>query len=421
RAVVRGGEDYRVDLRFDGSWETDCSCPVGVDCKHGVAALLKLQEQAEGNGVPARHNSAATGPLACHKPDSNHTPREPASPLHDKLIEKLGRKLNRAETSFIRRVQSCWNRARNGCLTEGDLMTMTGFRIVPPPHRYWEEVSLWPDLPRDDFYFWLHVAWELRRRNIDWPPFIDEITDLCLIEPAIRNWEQAKEVEQWQNWFTAANVAMPQAPADPGILELRLAIFTAEARLQWRTNSTMNFSDFKQTHAKKFGTSFDNGSLSIAVDSLPLWSAAYKPWSYNSWWSFRYNDSTALPALGRLLKLPLSPDRVVTPDGKPFPRDNPPLRLTLDPPANGSGNYRLALTTAEGGAPPPILCILHGHPTRYLTPEGTFPGPSHLALDAQLQNHIPADAIETTEGLRFLQANGVALPEHLQDRVSTVF
>ena len=36
-------------------------------------------------------------------------------------------------------------------------------------------------------------------------------------------------------------------------------------------------------------------------------SALFKPWHYESWWSLGYANSTARPALNRLLRLPLPP------------------------------------------------------------------------------------------------------------------
>lgn len=45
----------------------------------------------------------------------------------------------------------------------------------------WRRRVLWPETPRDDYYFWLYVAWEFQQRQIRWPAFIHGITDLTLI------------------------------------------------------------------------------------------------------------------------------------------------------------------------------------------------------------------------------------------------
>src|SRR6266496_6178116 len=62
-AVVRGGQDYQVGLEFaDREWAAECSCPIGVDCKHIVAAMLELRKRASANGklpASARNRIAA--------------------------------------------------------------------------------------------------------------------------------------------------------------------------------------------------------------------------------------------------------------------------------------------------------------------------------------------------------------------------
>ena len=43
-AIVRGNHDYAVRLTFsEQTWTSDCSCPMGYDCKHTVAAMLELK------------------------------------------------------------------------------------------------------------------------------------------------------------------------------------------------------------------------------------------------------------------------------------------------------------------------------------------------------------------------------------------
>ncbi len=410
-AVVRGGEDYEVSLEFaDKIWSPDCSCPMEYDCKHAVAAMLELQERAlAASETPA----AAAVPSTRNKPPRG-VPQPPRSPLYLRLVAHLGRELGLAEAEFIRNVQTLHANASFRPLTDNDL------RYVSHGGNFsgWQPLELWPKFPRDDFYLWLHVAWELGRRKAHVPEWMKGITDLSLIEAAMAEWEREKQIEHWKKWFRHFGGHAP-AP-DSGMLELRLVLHPTEARLQWRTQSGAEFVDFKQAHAKRFAEQFEHGTLNLASDSLPLWSALFKPWHYESWWSLVYASATARPALNRVLRLPLPPERIVNADGQPLARTIDPLRLHLRPPANGDGNYELALATADGSPPPPIRCTLSGQPTLYLTERGLFPGPPADALDTDLRKTIPAPALETTDGLRFLHATGVPLPEHLSQRIRTV-
>jgi hypothetical protein len=342
-------------------------------------------------------------------------PQPPCSPLCDRLAEKLGRKFQTDEASFVCQVQTSFANARVRKLTETDLCLMAG-----RGHAYdsWKQLDLWPDFPRDDFYFWLYVAWELRRRNWEYPQFIAGITDFHFIEPAMMQWERDKAIEQWNIWFREFDRRAPVS--EPGALELRLAVGAEEARLQWRSDANAGFAELKPAQARRIGEQFEEGALAIAPDSLPLWSAAYRPWGYERWWLFRYTSATARPGLNRLLRMPLAPDRVVSDDGRPLARVADPLCLNLRSPENGDGSYKLALVTSDGSPPPKILCMLAGQPTLYLTKRGLFAGPLVDALDTELPKNIPAPALETADGLRFLHAAGVPLPEHLSQRTRIV-
>ena len=349
---------------------------------------------------------------------ANRPPRFPQpqrSPLCDKLVENIGRQFRDDEASFVRQVQTSFANARVRKLTETDLGLMAG---RGNSYDYWKQLDLWRDFPPDDFYFWLYVAWELRRRDWKYPQFIAGITDFHLIEPAMKQWERDKAIEQWNNWFREFDGRAPVF--ESGALELRLAVGAEEARLQWRSDANAGFAELKQAQARRIAEQFEKGALAIAPDSLPLWSAAYRPWGYETWWLFRYANATARPGLNRLLRMPLAPDRVVTDDGQPLARVAEPLRLNLRSPENGDGSYELALGTSDGSPPPKILCALEGQPTLYLTERGLFPGPLADVLGTELRKNIPAPAVETAGGLRFLHAAGIPLPEHLSQRIRTV-
>jgi superfamily II DNA or RNA helicase len=421
QALVRADADYEVSLEWmQFCWVSECSCARAGECRHAVAAALQLRYQAGSNGgLPALEGArwAQAGP-APRTAQSKPVQQPPASPLSEKLTENLGRPLRFQEGRFIRQIQALYALARSRPLTEADLVPLVPHALGAFAYDYWKPVELWPELPGDDFYFWLHVAWELRRRALRWPEFMKGITELALIERAMRAWERAKEIEQWKGWFRQYEVRPPAA--DPGRLELRLAILAQEARLQWRVGADAAFADLKQVQAKRLAEQFESSVLAIAPESLSLWGAAYKPWSYQSWWAFKYDDQMARPALNRLLRLPLRSEQVVTSSGQPLARVGEPLRLELQPPQNGEEHYQLALVTASGAPPPPLLGVFQGQPTLYLTADQLFSGPPGEALERATRQSIPAAALETSEGVRFLHATGVPLPAHLQARLRTV-
>jgi hypothetical protein len=335
------------------------------------------------------------------------------SPLREKLVKNIGRELQDDEARFVLQVQRCFADARVRMFTENDLGLMAG----RASDGYWTALDLWREFPPDDFYFWLYVAWELRRRKWKYPQFIAGVTDFQLIEPAMKQWERDQEIEQWNNRFRQFENHAPVSGTD--VLELRLTIGVEEARLQWRSEANAGFAELERVRAGNIAEQCEKGTLAIAPNSLPLWSAAYRPWRSESWWFFRYDNAAARPGLNCLLRMPLAPDRVVTSDSQPLRRVAQPLRFDLRAPENVDGDYELALGTADGSSPPKILCALDGRPTLYLTEGALFVGPPAV-LDAELRKNIPASALETAAGLEFLHAAGIALPEHLSERIRTV-
>jgi superfamily II DNA or RNA helicase len=412
-AIVRGGADYEVGLEFaDRVWVSKCSCPMQYDCKHTVAAILELQRRALPDAPPPE---AANSKAAARYGEMVHPTPASSSPLSQRLSKHLGREFSPAETEFIRNVQLLYAYASYRPLLEKDL----GLIIRPPAGNH-ERVplELWRDCPADDYYFWLHIAWELGRRKWSYPKFMDGITDLNLIKAGMDLWKHEDEVAHWNNRFRLINARVPATDGNP--LELRLVVRKDVAHLEWRTERNAEFVEFKETHAIKFGEDFERGTLEISPESLLLWSTVFKPWHYESWWNFKYSEAAARLALNRLLRLPLAADRVITPDGQALVRVSEPLRLQLRPPAATGGNYELSLATADGSPPPRIQCTFAGQPTLYLTERSLFQGPPADAFETDCRISIPAPALETAAGVRFLRTAGVPLPVALAQRVREV-
>jgi hypothetical protein len=416
-AQVRGGADYDVALEFsDGTWLSECTCPMESDCKHVAAALLKLQNDLPAN-IPLKAAKppakAAKAPAKAKKKPPG-VPQPPKTPLYERFVAHLGRELKFEEASFVRQVQNFYQQTNYRKPNEGDFSLISG----QPNHSYWQELKIFPVPPPDDFFCWLYLAHELQKRNIAYPEFMQGITDLTLVEAELAAWERQQEVVRWQQVFSKYQA--PPSVSDAGLLDMRLMLHADEARLQWRTAPDAPFADLKQKQASNFATQFEHGSVSLTPETLPLWSTVYKPWQYENWWSYKYENASARPTLNRLLRLPLPPDRVVTADEKPLVRAPEPLRFRLRPPQNGDADYEMALVQADDLPPAEIHCTLLGRPTLYLTAAGLFAGPPSGVLNTGSRQAIPALALETHDGLRFLQSAGVPFPDHLAQRVRNV-
>ena len=100
RAKVQGSQLYTVDLQFDdGVWIVDCSCPVGEDCKHGVAAMLELLS----NRAPKEASpSVESRPVkVASRPRAEPLPARSSSPLEHAVANALKRPLSHTERQFV--------------------------------------------------------------------------------------------------------------------------------------------------------------------------------------------------------------------------------------------------------------------------------------------------------------------------------
>ena len=402
-ATVRSKECHEVELDFfDGEWTGECTCRVGFHCNHIVAVLLALQESASAKAVTESGKK-------------KQNPQPSGSQIYERLAGHLGRELRKPEEKFILLIQKTYANIQSRPLWESDLLAILGHTSLLD---YWKPLDIWPASPRDDWHFWLFIAWELRRRGLRYPSFMADVTDLKVIEPEMTAWEREKEMEKWRKWFGDFDGQVPVS--QPSTLELRLVVLPEEARLQWRRDAQSEYSEFKPELAKSLAQQFEHGTLTLDSQSLLLWAATYKPWDFEKWWLFKYSNATNRPALNRLLRMPLSPAQMVAGNGQPLPKFAEPLRLILCAPKEDNGDYELTLATPDSLPLPKIYCTLAGNPTLYLTERGLYAGPPASRLDIIEQKRIPASAIETAEGLRFLHSAGVPPPEHLAQRVKTV-
>jgi hypothetical protein len=153
-----------------------------------------------------------------------------------------------------------------------------------------------------------------------------------------------------------------------------------------------------------------------------LWHFFSQRMFFSSSAHLRYSDSDSANIVRRCLRIPGLESRVVGHDGQPLARPTDPLKWDLTPAANEQEDYRLRLVQADGSPLPPILCILPGSPSLYLTANAVFngPNPQEHVLDPLDENRIPAPAIERASGLAFLQSLELELPPRVRERVRSL-
>ena len=108
---------------------------------------------------------------------------EPEAPLLKRVADALQTKLSSVQITFVHRVRAMYAQLQQGrSLTAWDLHL-----LVPDVHDYgWNPLQLWRQAPRSEFELWLYLAWELRRRGVTIPSFMEAVTDFRLIEAEVR-------------------------------------------------------------------------------------------------------------------------------------------------------------------------------------------------------------------------------------------
>ena len=414
-ATVLDKEEHDTGLLYtDGAWTGDCSCGETDDCKHCVATLIALQ-QAAASFDEIEVSPSAFKAQPAPKPVATKTP--PTSlfyPLADRLATALGRKPTRPEVTYVETVQQLYHQAASGRpLTANDLRALT-----PAVGDYsWAPLVLWQDFPAGYHLFWQHMAWEFRRRKITPPAFMESITDLGLIETEMQRWEREKQVQSWRESLRMMALTGEQNTTAP--VALRLAIYPTEARVQIREAADGEFRDLKASHTRRLNDDHAAGRLHLDPESLLLWSALTRVWDTN-WHVLPYRNAEQLRHLNRVASLPALVSRLVRPDGTPLARPAEPLKLELHAAGSAEEDYQFRLVRADGTPPPAILAALPGPPPLYLTEEALFNGPPPHGLGAKAELAIPAPALETVDGVRFLASLGVGLPPRIAARTRQV-
>lgn len=416
-AVVRGSEDYQVEVDYDpvDGWYAECTCPEEYECKHIYAAVLALRVNAARLSAPApktKGGRKAKQPVKVIREE----PQPPASALTSAMTGALGRKLDREEVDYVQRIQWLYSQARSGYSLTAESLR----HLVPALRDYsWTPLHLWPELPPDDWRFWLYCAWEIRRRGLAIPQFMMPVTDFGRIELEVKAWERRKLIDSWRanlaNGSVEERVEPEQEPVD-----FRLQIYPKQARVQWKRVSDKEFKDLKQTQLRQFIELQRQGTFSVVPEASALWLALYNP--YDDYTSCNFNldaDATA-KALGRVFRTGDTWQRIFAADGTPLALKTEGLKYRLQPAHDESEDYRMELVRADGSPAPPILLGMPGSPALYLTERAVFHGPPPHSFDVRQPLSIPAPALECQEGLNFLQKLKLELPPRIAERIRRV-
>jgi superfamily II DNA or RNA helicase len=414
RAEVVGTKKYRVKLRYaNDGWDGECTCPVYLDCKHCCAAVFQAIALLEEAGAPAPtpENPASVPPAVEGRAKVERPAETNVAVL---FADRLGRKLSGPEKRAAEAVDKLfqWHR-RAGFVAEALLEPITGKRSTWG----WNTVEVWPTEPRTPWETWLYIAAYLRRNKLSYPPALIDAATWAEVDELTASWERNQQVETWRNWL---HTAAERTEADPvELAQLRVRLTDKGAQLEWRKTGSKDFSAIKANAFAQLTAGAHQGQIPLDERSLPIWRVFHT--GYDSRPSRDYKEPDTARILNQLLRLPGFEESVVGLDGRPLARAADKLQWRLDTVGGEKIDYQFALVLPDGTAPPPALTMIDGSPSLYVTSTTIFEGPplGRLVLsDGAVK--IPAEAVETSDGLALLERLRVEPPPRIAGRARTV-
>jgi hypothetical protein len=407
-AWVLGSLKYEVSVYFVDGWDSDCSCPVGYECKHIYAALKQLLAAC----------SSASGEKTPALPKPKNASPKPGT-FAGRIQQKLGRKLTADEAKFLQNVSRLFQQTQTIGLHYVNELSVLG---VGRKSNLWDRLELYPSTPKTEAEFWNYLAlYFTEKLKQPIPEFLAPVTDLTAVREKMRRLQRGREIERWTQTLSRLGdpaQTMVSASVADGPAELRLRFAEKQAVLEWRPAGGEwtplkpgKVRDFEAAHAAR-----------LSAEEALLWLPFWQRTQVFSTSTLAYSDPWMSEQAGRWLRQPHLRPLLAGADGAPLVFHEAPLRWHVTQPADGDGDYSFTLQQAGGATLADIWFTTPTQPVLYLTPLGVFNGPPfepHL-MSLHEPTTIPAKAFESAGGLRLLNHLHVAPPPRLAARVCTI-
>ena len=421
RANVAGSQYriYRVKLRWvGGEWDGECSCPMALDCKHcGAVARQALAEFHDGAVAAAEPMVMPVVTDAKPKPKPKPVPvpvRAANAAVTMLMADRLGRRLTAAEERAANGVDRLFQVHRTSAYVAEQLLEpVMNLRAGWG----WNLVQIWPAAPHTPWEAWLYVAAYLRQHKNACPPALLMVTEPAEVDALTAQWQRQQQVEEWRTWLQGAAQRTETEAAEP--TQLRVRLTEKGMQLEWRKAGAAHFAVIKANAFSQLTAAAHQGQLRLDVASLAVWRIFYTGFDSRAFRAYAEPDTARV--LNQLLRLPGFEERVAGPEGEPLARGAERLEWRIETGTGAQVDYRLALVLPDGSAPPPALTVVDGTPSLYVTAGQIFEGPPLGRLAPQAGPiTVPAEALETGDGLTLLDRLGVPPPPRIADRVRAV-
>ena len=407
RGKVKDVRIFRVKLQYTGGgWEGECSGCDGAGCGHQCALAIRVELENQPQEKPGSEGKKREIEVGAK--------REAGTRVEILFGDRLGRTLSAEEKRVAVAVDKIFREHRDASyLTEAVLEPITGIRAS----WNWNSVRIWDRSPRTPWETWLYLALYLSKIEHRCPLALVEMTKVEEIEQLTADWERREAVEKWATWLRDL-ADRPSAEVEV-LVRLRIRLTEKGLKLESSKGEGGDFSEIKAHAFTRLVSAGHRGHLPVEKNSLALWQAYYTGFESRAFRGFEEPDT--LRVLNQVLRQPGFEGQVVGVSGKVLECFEERLEWRVEVDGEERVNYRLELVLPGGKTPPPALLVVDGTTSIYLMSEGYYWGPPIGRLASEKGKIIvPAEALETSEGVGLLDRLGVEAPERMKRRVRTV-
>lgn len=331
-------------------------------------------------------------------------------PFETQIANALGRPLRRNERKFVSSVEALfqrWSQSRH--LADWDINTLLPEWSI----RNYKDLALWPNPPRDAAEFWRYIVYAAEERGVPTPGFMKPLEETPSSGMSATEWKRQRQITRWRE--TMEDFGHRNALVEPPI-DFRLVILPGKAQLEWKRVEDPAFRPMKSATMKTLLDRFEAGLLPVVPEAQALWQFFVHNEHRYPFNNLSLKSIQLRKALNPILRVPCLGCRIVNEAGNPFLRPTEPLRVRAR--ETDSGDYLIEWLDADG-QPRSGLLPFPGAPTLHLSPVEIFIGPPNWDVDSSEPVCIPAEALETPEGLDFLGKLGAEPPPRLQARMKS--
>ena len=330
------------------------------------------------------------------------------TPVIDLIEDKLDREVDDKEADFVSKVEKRYRRY----VIEGEIHDHDMVRLSPR----WDINSYEPP-PGDIIEFWNYIAYALYKRRLNYPEFMNAITDLAAVQRKMSDWEQEREIAAWYDRIERVIERPPQL--GPSKAEFRLVATINEARVEARENGGEWYVLREKQEIERLLALYHESALRIDAASQILWEHFLSYYAEHGEAGLDLDDEAACRFLNRMFCQEAVATRLVNLDARQFKVVKEPLKwICQDDPANPNC-FALQLVTKSGEDVSHSVRLLPGREEFYQSDETVFPGPPRWLEETEVMPRylIPKTVIDSLEGVEFLRKIGAVLPESMKKRV----